>query len=160
MKIKEELTKKYITNIIRKVLETNIELMTYYKAIASDDKSRRVCSKSIKNSKKAIEKLSHINHIEILVSLYNAIISGKEALFVTAGSIICSKQFDRWNNTEKGFKEFLALEEENKRIAQEKREDEIKMREEIAKAKAEGKQVEMVYDNGKIRPVIKEKCNA
>lgn len=151
--------KKYMVKIITKVLETNIEIMTYYKFLASDDKSKKVCAKSIKQSKLAIEKLSHIKHIEVLVSLYNTIVSGKEVIFVSGGSLICSKQFDRWDKTEKGFKEFLALEEENRKIQREQAEQQKKTQEMVAKAKAEGKEVEMIYDNGKSKPVIKEKPN-
>lgn len=142
----EEIKRKYLINIIRKVLETNIELMTYYKAMASDEKSKRVCSKSIKNSKTAIEKLGLVKHNEILVSLYNAIVAGKEVIFVSAGSLICSKQFDHWDKTEKGFKEFLALEEQNKKEFQAKVDEQQKQQEMIKKAKEEGKKVEMVYD--------------
>lgn len=152
--------KKYLVNILKKVLEANIEIMTYYKFIASDDKSKKVCSKSIKQSKLAIEKLTHTKHIEILVSLYNTIVAGKEVVFVSGGSLICSKQFDRWDKTEKGFKEFLALEEENRKVQKEKIEEQRKTQEMVAKAKEEGKEVEMVYDNGKLKPVIKEKSNA
>lgn len=156
----EEIKRKYLVNIIRKVLETNIELMTYYKYYAVDEKSKRVCNKSIRQTKKSLERLPHIKHIEILQSLFNAVVSGKEVIFVSAGSLVGGKNVERWDSTEKGFKEFMKLEEEAVKKAKEKAEEEQKERELIAKAKAEGKQVEMVYMNGKIRPMIKEKDNA
>lgn len=156
----EETKRKYLVNIIRKVLETNIELMTYYKHYAVDEKSKRVCSKSIRQTRKSLEKLPHIKHIEILQSLFNAIVSGKEIIFVSAGSLVGGKNVEKWDSTEKGFKEFMKLEEGSIKKAKEKAEEEQKEREIIAKAKEEGKQVEMVYMNGKLRPMIKEKNNA
>lgn len=157
---KKEIKRKYLVNIIRKVLETNIELMAYYKHYATDEKSKRVCSKSIRQTKKSLERLPHIKHIEILQSLFNAVVSGKEVIFVSAGSLVGGKNVERWDSTEKGFKEFMKLEEEAVKKAKEKAEEEQKERELIAKAKADGKQVDMVYMNGKLRPMIKEKDNA
>lgn len=158
---KEELKRKYLINIIRKVLETNIELMSYYKHYATDEKSKRICSKSIRHTQKSLERLPHIKHIEILQSLFNAIIGGKEVVFVSAGSLVCGKKVEKWDSTEKGFKEFMALEQEAIKKAKEKAEQDQKDRELIANAKAEGKKVEMVYMNGKFRPmIVKEKDNA
>ena len=156
----EEIKRKHIVQILKKVMEANIELMTYYKLLATDDKSKRVCSKSIRQSKKAIEKLDHTKHIEILVSLYNTIISGKENIFVVCGSLICSKQFDRWDKTDKGFQEFLKLEEKAQTKQQEENEEKVKNAEIVRKAKEEGKEIDMVYVDGKIKPVVKEKFNA
>lgn len=157
--LNENYKRQQLISIIRHVLETNIEIMTYYKFMAADDKSRRVCSKSIRQSRNAIKKLYHVKHIEILVSLYNTIVGGKEIIFVSGGSLICSKQFDRWDKTEKGFKEFLALEEESKKIQKEQMEQQRQTQEMVKKAKEEGKEVEMLYDNGKLKPIIKEKTN-
>lgn len=158
--MKKEIKRKYLISIIRKVLETNIELMTYYKHYATDEKSKRICSKSIRQTKKSLEMLPHIQHLEILQSLFNAIIGGKEVIFASAGSLVCGKNVERWDNTEKGFKEFMKLEEEAVRQAKEKAEEEQKQREIIAKARAEGKQVEMIYMDGKVKPIVKEKNDA
>lgn len=158
--MKKEIKRKFLINIIRKILETNIELMTYYKHYATDEKSKRVCSKSIRQTKKSLEKLPNIKHIEILQSLFNAVVSGKEIIFVSAGSLVGGKNVEKWDSTKKGFEEFKKLEEEAVKKAKEKAEEEQKERELIAQAKADGKQVEMVYINGKLRPMIKEKDNA
>lgn len=161
--MKKEIKRKYLISIIRKILETNIELMTYYKHYATDEKSKRTCSKSIRKTKKALEILPHIQHTEILQSLFNAIISGKEVIFVSAGFLVCGKNVERWDSTEKGFKEFMKLEEEAVKKAKEKAEEEQKQREIIAKAKAEGKKVEMVYDKNTktVKPlIIEEKSQA
>ena len=151
---KEEIKRKHLIEIIRKVLETNIELMNYYKFFATDEKSRKVCSKSIKQTKKSIERLPHIKHIEILQSLFNAIVSGKEVIFVSAGSLVGGKNVQRWDTTEKGFKEFIKLEEESKKAYEQKVEEERKTREAVSKAKQEGKKVSFALIDGKMKPII------
>lgn len=161
MAISESKKREYLVEIIRQVLITNISLMTYYKSLASDDNSRKVCSKSIRQTKKALEKLPLVKHIEILVSLYNAVIAGKESIFVLGGALICSKNFDYWDKTEKGFKEFLQLEEENRNKVVEKQKEEKEMKEAVEKAKAEGKKVEYVFnpETKKVEPKIVEETN-
>lgn len=154
--IKEEIRKKYLVNVIKKVLETNIELMTYYKGIAIDEKSKRVCSKSIRQTQKSLEKLPHIKHIEILQSLFNAIVSGKEVIFVSAGSLVGGKNVQRWDTTKKGFEEFIKLEEESKKAYEQKVEEERKTREVVSKAKQEGKKVSFALIDGKMKPIIEE----
>ena len=153
---KEEIKRKHLIEIIRKVLETNIELMTYYKFFATDEKSRNVCSKSIKQTKKSLERLPHIKHIEILQSLFNAIVSGKEVIFVSAGSLVGGKNVQRWDTTEKGFKEFIKLEEESKKAYEQKVEEERKTREVVSKAKQEGKKVSFALIDGKMKPIIED----
>ena len=156
--MKENTKKQYLIKIISRLLEANIDLMSYYKALASDDESKKTCAKSIRKSRLALEKIKKVNHIEILQSLYNTLISGKENIFVLAGSLICSKQFYYWDNTKNGFKEFMELENKAKEEQKTKLEEQRKERESIAKAKAEGKKVEMVYDpkTKKLKPSIIE----
>lgn len=156
LNLKQE--REHYINIISSVLETNILVMTYYKHRTNDPKAKAICNNSIKSAKKGLEKLPTINHIEILRSLFNNIIVGKEQLFVVASSICSLKNIDKWDKTEKGFKEFLYKEELAKKeletkVAEEKRQQEI-----IAKAKEQGKKVEMVYDNEtkRLKPVIVE----
>lgn len=154
----EEIKRKQLTNIIKKVLETNIELMTYYKHYASDEKSKRVCSKSIRQTRKSLEKLPHIKHIEILQSLFNAIVGGKEVIFVSAGSLINSKNVEKWDTTNKGFKEFLQLEEQEREAKRKEFEEHQKQQKMMEQAKKDGKKVEMVFDptTKKVKPVIVE----
>lgn len=154
--MKVENRKKFLARILIKLLECNISLMSYYHEIATDTSSKRVCSKSIRLSKKAIEEVPHIKHVEILQSLYNTLISGKENVFALSGSLITSKQLQKWDKTEKGFQEFIAIEKEQR----EKYEQAMKEREEnariIEKAKKEGKKIEMAFIDGKPKPVIIE----
>lgn len=156
----EQTKREHLIKIINGVLNTNIELMTYYKSIAIDEKSKQVCAKSIRQTKKSIEKLKSIKHFEILQSLYNAIIGGKEVVFVTAGSLISSKMFNWYDKTEKGFKKFLELEEESKKETQNRLKEEQENKEFVEKAKANGKKVSYAYVNGKLKPVIEEEPKA
>lgn len=157
MKNKEyELRQKQIVKILTKLLETNIEIMTFYKHLAVDDKSKRTCSKSIRQSKKAIEKLPHVQHLEILVSIYNALIGGKEFVFVSGASLICSKNFDYWDKTEKGFKEFIELEHQAKVEQEQKLKEQHEKDIALKKAKEEGKDIEHVLVDGKIQTLVKE----
>lgn len=152
--------REFLIKIITKLLETNIELMEYYHYIASDTKSKRICSKSVRQSRLAIEKLPHVKHVEILQSLYNTLIAGKESVFVSGGSLICSKKFYYYDNTDKGFAEFMELEKEAQEKQKAKIEEQRKTQEAIKKAKEQGKKVEMVYKDGKVQPVIVENDNA
>ena len=157
MKNKEyELRQKQIVKILTKLLETNIEIMTFYKHLAVDDKSKRTCSKSIRQSKKAIEKLQHVQHLEILVSIYNTLIGGKEFVFVSGASLICSKNFDYWDKTEKGFKEFIELEHQAKVEQEQKLKEQHEKDIALKKAKEEGKDIEHVLVDWKIQTLVKE----
>lgn len=160
MKNNEEIKRKYLINIIRKVLETNIELMNYYKCYAADDKSKKVCNKSIRQTKKSLEKLPHIKHIEILQSLFNAIVSGKEVVFVSAGALVGGKNVERWDTSEKGFKEFMKLEEESRKANQQRIEEEQRNKEFVENAKKQGKKVTYAYVDGKLKPTIEEEPKA
>lgn len=155
---KNELNRKSLVKILTKVMETNIELMTFYKHIATDDNSRKICAKSIRQSKKAIEILPKIEHIDILTSIYNTIISGKESIFVSGASILASKKTQYYDKTEKGFKKFCELEKEAREKNEKERQERIKENEFVKKAKAEGKQVSYMYDkeSGKVKPVVVE----
>ena len=148
--------KRYLVDILTKLLETNIELMKYFKSMASDTKSKRVCAKSILNSRKAIETLPTIEHIEILKSLYNLLISGKENMFAVGGGVIISKQTQYWDKDPNGFKEFMEIEKENKQKYEEQLEKRKKYQETLKQAKEQGKKVDMVYNNGELEPIIVE----
>jgi len=145
-----------IKNILINLLKTEISLMEYQRKLSVSDKEKYVCSKAIKQAKHSIEVVKGIKHSEILLSLYNVFIKHNVRLFATAGAIIGSKQTLKWDNTEEGFKEFLELESEA--IAQHKKEKEEKEhdREVIRLAKEQGKQIEFVLIDKKLRPVVKE----
>lgn len=145
-----------IKNILINLLKTEISLMEYMRKLSVCNKEKYVCNKAIKQARNSINVVKDIKHGEILLSLYNVFIKHNVGLFATAGAIIGSKQTLKWDNTEEGFKEFLEL--ENEAIAQRKKEQEDRNhdREIIKKAKEQGKQIEFVLIDKKLRPVVKE----
>lgn len=145
-----------IKNILINLLKTEISLMEYQRRISNSNKQKYVCNKAIRQARQAITVVKDIKHSEILVSLYNVFIKHNVALFVTAGAVIGSNQTLRWDNTEEGFKEFLEL--ESAAIEQYKKEQEERNhdREIIKSAKEQGKKIEFVLIDKKLRPVVKE----
>lgn len=152
--------KKNMVAILTKLLELSIEVMNLYKIIASDDKSREVCQKAIRNGKKALKIIPNVRHVEILYSIYNTLIGGKENMFALSGTIICSKQLQRWDTTEEGFLEFQELEKEAQLKQKERNEEQQNYRKVMEEAKKQGKKVELVYENGKAKPIIIEDNNS
>ena len=136
--------------------------MNMYKILASDEKSKKVCDKSIKNCKKALKIVPNIKHIEILYSVYNTIVAGKENIFALSGTIISSKQLKKWDTTKEGFKEFQEREEEARNKQKLQNEELERNRMVMEEARKTGKKVEIVYENGVAKPVMveEEKPNA
>lgn len=148
--------KKVMVSILTNLLLTSIEVMSLYKLLASDEKSKEVCKKSIRNAKKALKIVPTIRHNEILYSIYNTLIGGKENIFALSGTIICSSQLKRWDTTEEGFKEFQEIEKQAQTKQREKNEENEKNRKILEEAKKSGKKVEIVYDKGVAKPIIIE----
>lgn len=141
------------------MLQANISMMTYYRSQTKDEKSIAVCNKSIRESKKALKNINNIKHDEIIDSLFRTLFSNSVNLFVLPASLINGKQVKKWDTTKKGFEEFLYLEEEAKSIADQKAKERKEQLEAIKKAKEDGKKVDFVLENGKMKPVISEEEN-
>lgn len=162
-KVQPEEEREFIINILTNVLNTNIEIMRFYKKIATDDKSIEICDKSIKQSEDGLKQIKKIVHLEILRSLFSKIVYGKEPYFAMCGSLCSFEKIKKWDTTKKGFKEFMDLEKAAIEEAKTKQQEIIKQQELVKKAKEEGKKVEMIFDKDtkKIKPVIiEEKENA
>ena len=147
--------KGLLKNVFVKMLETTSEIMRFQLSMAKDKKSKDGINGIIDKCYKAIEIVKGIKHYEILVSLYNSFICKRENFFVCiCGTIAKEGLIEKWDKTEEGFKEFIELEKQG--IEQTDKEDKEKM--EIAKkikeAREQGKKVELIYDKGKIKPVI------
>ena len=65
------------------------------------------------------------------------------------------KKIKHWD-TEKGFKDFIKAQEKAFEQCDKELEEKKKEREFVEKAKAEGKNVELMYHKGKIKPVVVE----
>ena len=149
--------KARLKSVFISMLETNSAIMRFQLTLTDDKNDIKGIKKFIKNSQKAIEIISGVNHYEILVSLYNTFISGKETYFCALEKTINRKDtIVKWDRTKKGFDLFLKLESDAKAKSKEEYEKKLKQQEMIRKAKEEGKKVEMVFVDGKLQPHIVE----
>lgn len=160
-KTKLDVQKRRLKSVFYTMLNTNIAIMEFQLTLTDDPNEQEGLKRFIKMSNKAIEIISQVNHYEILVSLYNTFVNGKETYFATLCKTICLKNtITKWDRTEKGFKLFLELENQAKAKSQEEYNKRIEQQEMIKKAKEEGKKVEMVLVDGKIQPrIVEEKPN-
>ena len=161
MKDKSIVQKERLKEVIIGLLNANIEIMKFHKTLTNEEKSVRTLNRSIRQSNKAIGIVREVEHIEILQALFNSFVAGKENYFVMLGSTICSKNnVIRWDKSEKGFQEFVRLENEAHAKTKQEYEERLKQQEIIKKAKEDGKKIEFAYKNGKLEPIIvSEKTN-
>ena len=158
---KIDVQKERLKTLFRALIDTNIAIMRFQLTLTSDKNDIKGLKKFIKDSEKAQEIVTNITHYEILVSLYNTFISGKETYFATLVKTINNKStIVKWDRTQKGFKLFLELENQAKAKSQEEYTKRLEQQEMIKKAKEQGKKVEMVYVDGKLQPrIVEEKSN-
>ena len=160
--MKEYKERQELTNLIIKALQLNIDNCLFMKNLYKGNKnSQKVFNKSILQSKKSLVLVKEIKHIEILRAVYGDIVGRSSGILMLCGTEICSKQLKIWDNSEKGFKEFLELQEENQKIMAQKLKEKQESAEIMKKAKEQGKKVEMLYDTvaKKVRPVVMEEKN-
>ena len=136
----------YLIDIISSFLKTNLSLMNYYHASATDRKSKFACNKSIKSTEQALVHLRQIKHIELLDYLYSSFIGNNVIAYSISGKMVLSKQLDYYD-TEKGFAEFQQMIKERKEKQEKQEQERIKNAQAIQRAKEQGKKVEMVWDN-------------
>jgi hypothetical protein len=137
------------------MLETNIEIMRFQLSMAKSKKDKDGINEIIDKSHNAIEIVKGIDHYEILVSLYNSFVCRRENFFVCiCGTIAKEGLIEKWDKTEDGFKEFLELEKQAIEQTDKEEKEKMETAKIIKEAKAQGKKVELIYDKGKIRPVV------
>lgn len=160
-KSKIDVQRALLKDIFVSMLTTNIEIMRFQITLTKDKDDIKGLKKFIRDSQKAIEIVNSVVHYEILVSLYNTFLNGKETYFVSLSKTISNKATIRkWDKSERGFKLFLELENQAKAKTQEEYNKKVAQQEMIKKAKEEGKKVEMVYVDGKLQPrIVEEKIN-
>lgn len=160
--MKEYKERQELINLITKALQLNIDNCLFMKQLYKGNKNnQKVFNKSILQTKKALVLVKEIKHIEILRAVYGDIVGRSSGILMLGGTEICSKQLKKWDNTEKGFKEFLELQEENQKIMAQKLKEKQESAEIMKKAKEQGKKVEMLYDPvaKKVKPVVVEEEN-
>lgn len=145
--------------IFTKMLETNIEIMNFQITLTKKEDEIKGLKKFIRYTKKAIDIVNSVKHQDILISLYNAFLNGKETYFMSLVRTVNNKDtITKWDKSEKGYQEFLKLEEEARAKSKEEYEKKLAEQKAIQEARASGKKVEMVYENGKLTPRIVEEC--
>lgn len=153
---KSDVQNKRLKNMLTKLVETTNAIMEFNLTLMSKENDIKITKKLIRDGKKAIEIINSVKHNDILVDIYNSFIVSNMPFFVSATRVMSqSKKIRHWDS-EKGFKDFLkareiALAQCDKELEEKKKEQEM-----IEKAKAEGKNVELMYKDGKIKHVIVE----
>ena len=162
LELSEKKKREYLIAIIQNYLETNLSLMNYYHAVADTRKAKLTCNKSIRITEQAITHLRQIKHVEILEYLYSTFMGNNIIAYSMSGSVVMAKKLQEYD-TETGIVEFRKIIEKQKQEKLAKLEEKRKEQEIIEKAKADGKRVEMVWDNDTKtnKPmIIEEKPNA
>lgn len=154
---KVEVQKARLKNVFINLLETEISLMLLHKTLTSDEKALKIVAHKIQQAKKSIRIINEIQHIEILQSLYNSFLGGKEVFFAyIPATLLANNNVKRWDTSEKGFQEFLKLDAEAKAKSKQEYEERLKQQELLKKAQEQGKKVEYVMKDGKMQPFIVE----
>ena len=154
---KIDVQKAQLKHLFIEMLLTNLAIMNFQLTLTNGKEEQKGIKKFIKDTHKAITIINSVVHYEILVSLYNTFLNGKEAYYLTLCKTINNKTtIVKWDRSEKGFKLFLELENQAKAKSQEEYNKRVAQQEMIKKAKEEGKKVEMVFIDGKLQPRIVE----
>ena len=155
---KLDVQKQRLKSVFASLLDSEIAIMNFQLTLASEEEHIKGIKKVIRDSEKAKRIIYGIVHYEILVSLYNAFVNGKESFYVMLSSTINSKnKVTYWDRTKKGFQEFIALEEMAKAQTQKELDERLEQQKLIQKAKEEGKKIEMIFQDGKLKPIIVDK---
>ena len=152
---KLDVQKQRLKRVFTSLLDSEIAIMNFQLTLATEKEHIKGIKNVMKASEKAKNIINGIVHYEILVSLYNSFVSGKESFYVIISSTINSKnKVTYWDRTKKGFQEFVALEQEARAQSQKDYEERLEQQKMIQKAQAEGKKVEMIFQDGKLKPII------
>ena len=112
---KVDVQKAKLKSLFNMMIATTKEILVFQLAISDNLENSKGIKKLIKECEKAQEIVMSITHLEILVSLYNTFINGKETYFMSLVKTINNKNtIKKWDRTEKGFKLFQELENQAK----------------------------------------------
>lgn len=155
-KSKADVQNKRLKNILINLLMTTNAIMEFNLTLVKEEKDIKITKKLIQEGKKAIEIVRNVTHNEILVDLYNSFVVNNMPFFVAATRVMSApNKIKRWD-TEKGFKEFLKEREIALAKCDKELEEKRKEQERIEQARAEGKNVELLYKDGKVKYVVVE----
>lgn len=158
---KLDVQKVKLKRLICSLIDTNINVMDFQLTLTDKEEEIKGLKHFIKESKKAKEIINSVVHYEILVSLYNSFLNGKESYFLSLVRTVNRKDtIVKWDRTKKGFKDFQQKEIEARAKSEQEIKDKKAMQETFRKAKEEGKKIEMVYVDGKLQPtIVEDKAN-
>ena len=152
---KLDVQKVKLKRLFCSIIDTNINVMDFQLTLTDKAEEIKGLKHFIKESKKAKEIINSVVHYEILASLYNSFLNGKESYFLSLVRTVNSKDtIVKWDRTKKGFKDFQQKELEARAKSEKELKEKMAMQEMIRKAKEEGKKIEMVYVDGKLQPTI------
>ena len=160
--MKEQFERKYLIEIIKKFLDLNIENCKFMKELYKGNKQIiDTLNKSIRQSKKSLEIIHQYKHIEVLRAIYGDCIGKIQGQLMIGGTLITSKTTLHYDRNEKAFKEFLNIQEENKKIYEQKLKEQRESQIAIEKAKEQGKKIEYMVDpiTKKLKPIVVESEN-
>ena len=160
--LSEKKKRDYLLAIIGSYLTTSYNLMAYYKAVADTRKAKLICTKSMKKLEQARITINQIKHIEVLDYLYSTFIGNNVIAYSVSGNIVLSDKLKEFDN-DTGVEELKQIMEDAKQKVLEKQKQRADTINAVNKAKAEGKKVEMVWDNDTktTKPLtVEEKPNA
>lgn len=146
---------KLIKKVIIKMLEVNTANLTLHKTFVEKQEEKDGLDHLIENTNHAIEVVKNVKHEDILVSIYNTFMAGKDTYFVMLSQNIV-KNVEKWDMSEEGYQEFKKLDEEAREQFKKEQEEKKKQQEVIEQAKKEGKKIEYIYKDGKMIPSIVE----
>lgn len=153
----QDVQKVRLKDLFQMLLGSTKAILNFQLTLTNKQEEIKGIKKLMKQCEQAQNIIAGINHIEILISLYNSFIAQKESYYVMLSATINRKKLiNRWDKTEKGFKEFVAMENEARAKSKQDFEERQKMQELMQQAKEQGKKVEMVYKDGKLQPTIVE----
>lgn len=152
---KDKLKKVFIS-----LINVGVALFEIHLSLVEKEKDKQPLKQLLKDCKKAVDIINGIEHVEILVGLYNSFVAQQETYFALLVKTVVKKDGKRnvinyWDKTKKGFEEFLRLEKEAISKTKEELEEKEAERKAIAKAQAQGKKVEFMLVDGKMKPIIK-----
>ena len=155
---KLEIQKRRLKQVFVDMLTTNVSIMQFQLTLTDKKDEQKGIKKFIKESEQAIDIINSVVHYDILVSLYNTFLNGKETYFMALSNR--KDTIKKWDRTKKGYALFQKLESQARAKSKEEYENRLKQQEMVKKAKEEGKKIEMVLVDGKLQPrIVEEKSN-
>ena len=147
-----------LKSIIASMINVARQIVEFQKENDNDPTHKNTYEKLLRHCNKAQILVWSCQHIEILASLYNSFVSGKEQYYIILTESIY-KNVKKWDTTKKGFEEFLKLDEDARNEFNKEKEERERQQEMIKKAREEGKKIDFVFENGKLTPVVLEEKN-